>query len=214
MRGALQSTRYWEPTPQEAEDNIELALMGHQWAEDDENPLEQFVHKLHGMFLAVLPARSEMEDEVGLLFPVERRKAQQEGHPWYQLQFPGPKAYPMHISPIGPLPRDWKWGADFLPALLRWLTKLMWRPLDEGPPQGHCQVSFMELALHFESHAGRPLPPTPQARFKGTELSVQEKGRVRRLAVTLLGRTLGKESILPAPITTRCRSLVPLGAGT
>ena len=75
-------------------------------------------------------------------------------------------------------------------------------------------MSFRELALDFESHARRPLPLTPQARFKGTGLSLQEKGRVLRLAVTLLGRTLGKESILPAPITTRCRSLIPLGAGT
>ena len=72
----------------------------------------------------------------------------------------------------------------------------------------------MELTLDFESHAGRPLPPTPLAQFKGAELSLQEKGQVLRLAVTLLGRMLRKESILPAPITTRCRSLVPLGAGT
>ena len=78
---------------------------------------------------------------------------------------------------------------------------------------GHGQVSFMELVLDFESHAGRPLPPTPQSRFTGSELSLQEKGRVLRLAVTLLGRATGRESILPAAITTRCRALVPLGAG-
>ena len=29
------------------------------------------------------------------------------------------------------------------------------------------QVSFMELSLDFEPHAGRPLPPTPQSRFMG-----------------------------------------------
>ena len=52
-----------------------MALMGHQWAEDDENPLEQFVHKLRGMFLAVLQAKKEKEHEAGLLFLVERRKA-------------------------------------------------------------------------------------------------------------------------------------------
>ena len=35
----------------------ELALAGHQWAEEGNNPLEQFVHKLHGMFRTVLRAR-------------------------------------------------------------------------------------------------------------------------------------------------------------
>ena len=45
-----QVTCYWEPNPQEARDNTEVALMGHPWAEDDGNPLEQFVHKLQGMF--------------------------------------------------------------------------------------------------------------------------------------------------------------------
>ena len=64
---------------------------------------------------------------------------------------------------------------------------------------------------HFESHAGRPLPPTLQSRFAGTELSLQEKGRVVRLAVTLMGKAAGRESVLPAPITKTCRSLVPLG---
>ena len=116
--------------------------------------------------------------------------------------------------PIGPLPQNWNWGADFLPALLRWLTELMWPPPDDGLPQGRGQVSFMELGLDFESHAGRPLPPTPQMRFKGKEMSLQEKGRVLQLAVTLLDRALGTESILPAAITTKCRSFVPLGAGT
>ena len=71
----------------------------------------------------------------------------------------------------------------------------------------------MELALNFESHVGRPLLPTPQSRFTGSEMSLQEKGRVIRLAVTLLGRAAGHASILPAAITTRCRALVPLGAG-
>ena len=45
-------------------------------------------------------------------------------------------------------------------------------------------------------------------------MSLQEKGRVLRLAVSLLGKAAGRESILPASFTNRCRSLVPLGAGT
>ena len=112
------------------------------------------------------------------------------------------------------LPRDWRWGNDFLPAMLCWLQELQRLPTDDDVPVGHRQVSFMELALDFESHAGRPLPPTPQSRFTGSEMSLQEKGRVLRLAVTLMGRAAGRESVLPAAITTRCRSLVPLGAGT
>ena len=43
-------------------------------------------------------------------------------------------------------------------------------------------------------------------------MSLQEKVRVLRLAVTLVGRAAGRESILPVAITTRCRTLVPLGA--
>ena len=97
--------------------------------------------------------------------------------------------------------------------MVAWLQDLEWPPADDTLPQGHGHVSFMELALDFETHVGRPLPPTPQPRFTGTELSLQEKGRVMRLAVTLMGKAVGKESILPARITNHCRSLVPLGAG-
>ena len=71
----------------------------------------------------------------------------------------------------------------------------------------------MELALDVETHAGRPLPPTPQSRFAGTELSLREKGRVVCLAVTLMGKAAGRESILPARITNHCRLLVPPGVG-
>ena len=35
-----------------------------------------------------------------------------------------------------------------------------------------------------------------------------------RLAASLLGRVVGRESVLPAGFTNRCQSLVPLGAGT
>ena len=113
---------------------------------------------------------------------------------------------------MGLLPKDWKWAADFLLAMLKWLRELRWLITEDTLPQGHRLVSFMELSLDFESHAGPPLPPTPQSRFVGTEMSLHEKGRVVRLAVTLLGRVAGKQSILVAPITTHCRSLVPLGA--
>ena len=196
--------------------------MGHQWAEDDEKPLEQFVHKLHGMFLAVLRARKEKEDQEGEggpggpLIPGGAPQGTAGPLPMAPAATPRTQGVPDVHSPIGPLPRDWKWVAGFLPALLRWLTELMWLPADEAPPQGHNWVSFMGLALDLSPmpYSHRHPRRISKACFKGTELSLQEKGRVLRPAVTLLGRTLGKESILPAPMTTTCRSLVPLGAGT
>ena len=61
----------------------ELALAGHQWAEEGNNPLEQFVHKLHGMFRTVLRARMQREEEHNLLFPIQSRKVPREEYPWY-----------------------------------------------------------------------------------------------------------------------------------
>ena len=74
---------------------------------------------------------------MGLLLPVERPKTQHDCYPWHQLQLPRPKACPTHVPPIGPLPTDWKWGADLLPALLRWLNELTWLPPGDGLPEGH-----------------------------------------------------------------------------
>ena len=192
----------------------ELALAGHQWAHDDHSPLELFVRQLHCMFLAVLQARKQRDEEECLLFPVERRKAPQEQYPWHQLQPPFPRPTKTQLPAMGHLPRDWKRGPDFQPSILRWLSELQWLPRDDNLPEAHRQVSFLELALDFESYTRRPLPPTPATRFKGREILLQEKGRALRLAVSLLGKAAGRESILPAGFTNKCRSLVPLGAGT
>ena len=191
----------------------ELALAGQQWAEEGNNPLEQFVHKLHGMFRTVLKAQMQRGEEQSLLFPIQARKVPWEEYPWYQLQPPTPRAQRTSLPAVGALSRDWKWSTDFLTAMVAWLQDLEWLPADDTLPQGHGHVSFMELALDFETHAGRPLPPTPQSTFTGTELSPKEKGRVMRLAVTLMGKAAGWESILPARITNHRRSLVPLGVG-
>ena len=96
--------------------------------------------------------------------------------------------------------------------MITWLQELKWLPADDTLLHGQGHVSFMELALDFETHAGRTLPPTPQSRFVGTELSLQEQGREVRLAVTLMGKVAERETILPARISNHCRSLVPLGA--
>ena len=159
-------SRHWVPGPDEDPDEAsrqreELALAGHQWAHDDQNPLEQFVHQLHCMFLAVMRARKQRDEEESLLFPVEQRKAPQEQYPWHQLQPPLPRPTKTCLPAMGQLPRDWKWGPDFQPAVLRWLSELQWLPRDDSLPEAHRQVSFLELALDFESYTGRPLPPTP-----------------------------------------------------
>ena len=84
----------------------ELALSGHQWAEEGNNPLEQFVHKLHGMFRAVLRARMQREEEQNLLFPIQTRKVPREEYPWYHLQPPRPRAQRTSLPAIGALYRD------------------------------------------------------------------------------------------------------------
>ena len=117
---------------------------------------------------------------------------------------------------LRPLPREWRWGPDLLPVVLSWLSELQWLdvPLaEETHPRAHWQVSFMELAIDFEAYAGRQLPPAPQSQFQGGDMSLQEKARVMRLITTLLGRSVGKKTILPAKLTNSCKSLIPMGAG-
>ena len=86
---------------------------------------------------------------------------QNDCYPWHQLQLPRQRQQPTEVPELGVLPRDWRWGNNFLPAILHWLRELHWLPTDDDAPVGHRQVSFMELALDFESYAGRPLPHTP-----------------------------------------------------
>ena len=46
----------------------------------------------------------------------------------------------------------------------------------------------------------------------GGEMSLQEKARVLRLMVTIMGRSIGWKSLLPAAKTNECRSLIAMGA--
>ena len=92
----------------------------------------------------------------------------------------------------------------FLADILRWLRALTW-------PQEPGTVTFLELALDFEEFAQRTLPHAPQAKFKGTTLSLQERGRVLRLAITNAQRLVTKGQLHPARIVARYSSLVPLG---
>ena len=195
---------------------VQLVEAGVTWAEQDTHPWELFIRRLHEMFLRALKARKQQEDESGLMFPAQFRKEPRNTYPWHQIQLPQTKRRATPVPVLRPLPREWRWGPDLLPVVLSWLSELQWLdlpPADERHPRAHWQVSFMELAIDFEAYAGRQLPPAPQSRFQGGDMSLQEKARVMRLITTLLGRSVGKESTLPAKLTNSCKSLIPIGAG-
>ena len=102
---------------------------------------------------------------------------------------------------------EWQWEVPFLVDLVRWLRALTWA-------QEPGTVALLELALDFEEFAQRTLPRAPQAKFKGTTLSLQERGRVLRLAVASAKRLVTKGQLHPARVVTRCSSLVPIGGPT
>ena len=153
----------------------QLAEAGFQWAAGDKHPWEIFVTSLYSMFLVVLRAKKLKDAESRLLFPVPAHNENRNIYPWHQLQLPRPRGMPPEIPVIGQLPREWKWGPDLLPMVLRWHAKLEWikmPPAYEHIPRAHWQVSFMELALDFEAFGGRPLPPAPQSKFVGGGMSL------------------------------------------
>ena len=156
----------------------QLAKAGRQWATGGKHPWEIFMTCLHGMFLAVLCARTVKDDEAGLLFLIQTRSDKRDTYPWHQFQLPQPRGIPPDIPVIGQLPREWKWGPDLLPLVLRWHSELEWLGMHARIPRAHWQVSFMQLALDFEAFAGRPLPPALQSKFAGGGMSLQEKARV------------------------------------
>ena len=129
---------------------------------------------------------------MNLLFPVQPRRAQLEEYPWHQLWAPARKLSERPCRKWGRYPETGNGVKTSCQPCSNGCKELQWLTTDDTLPQGHKRVSFMDLALDFESHAGRPLPPSPQSRFVGTEMSPQEKGRVVRLAVILLERAAGK----------------------
>ena len=193
-----------------------LAEAGAAWAAQDTHPWQLFAMKLHEMFLGVLRDCKGADDEAGSLFPTSHRKEPRNTYPWHLLQLPQPQGVPTPPPVLGAMPREWRWGPDLLPMVIRWTTELQWLtmpPTERRRPQAHWQVSYMELALDFEAYAGRQLPPAPQSRFVGGEMPLQEKARVLRLITTLMGRAVGQDTILPAKMTNHCKTLIPMGAG-
>ena len=195
--------RQWLQRPvKDVEDRLRqvdrLAEAGATWAAQDTHPWQLFAMKLHEMFLSVLRERKGADNEAGSLFPTSR------------------KGYQRSPPVLGAVPREWRWGPDLLPMVIRWTTELQWLkmpPPERRRPQVHWQVSYMELALDFEAYAGRQLPPAPQSGFVGGEMPLQEKARVLKLITSLMGRSIGQDTILPAKMTNHCKTLIPMGAG-
>ena len=95
-------------------------------------------------------------------------------YPWHPLQRPQPTEVPM----VGPLPRDWSWGNDFLPAMLRWLREPQWLQLDDDLLVGHIASVVHGARTGFRI----PCAATPSTHAAitvyGLGDATQEKGRV------------------------------------
>ena len=164
-----------------------------------------FMTALHNMLVAVLQARKLRDTQSPMLFMGSSLSQQLRQYPYHQLVGPLPRPEDKGLLLLRtPKKVEWQWEMPFLADLLRWLRELHWAP-EPGT------VTFLELALDFEEFAQRTLPHAPQAKFKGTTLSLQERGRVLRLAMANAQRLVTKGHLHPARVVTRCSSLVPLG---
>ena len=161
---------------------------------------------LHAMMLAVLRARMRVDQQAPLLFGPRGLVRGLRGYPYGQLVGPLPRP-PMGLRGLelsGISSSTWPWELLFLSELLSWLGELVWT--DEVGT-----VTYLELAMDFEAHAGRALPSAPQAQFRGLSLPLQERGRVLRLALNHLQKLVVAGSLFPAGTLPKCGSLVPLG---
>ena len=159
-----------------------------------------FLAALHNMLVAVLQARKLRDTQSPMLFRGSSLSQQLRQYPHHQLVGPSPnrktRGYSFYVPPRG---RNGSGKCPFWADLLRWLRELHWTP-ELGT------VTFPELALDFEEFAERTLPHAPQAKFKGTTPSLQERCRVLRLAVANAQRLVTKGHLHPACVVTRCSS--------
>ena len=164
-----------------------------------------FLTALHNMLVSVLQARKLRDTQSPMLFMGSSLSQQLRQYPYHQLVGPLPRPEDKGLLLLRtPKKVEWQWEMPFLADLLRWLRELHWTP-EPGT------ITFLELALDFEEFAQRTLPHAPQAKFKGTTLSLQERGRVLRLAMANAQRLVTKGHLHPARVVTHCSSLVPLG---
>ena len=176
---------------------------------------KDLLYRLYGMFLAVLAARKtaldaaqQRGDHRSTVFGPARGRAPdaRAAYPWHQLgagPLPRPPARPPLDAPEG-LPPHWPWEATFLHALLRWAGALLWLPR-----QG--QVTYVELALDFEEHAGRALPAAPGHKLAGRVLPLRERAHVLKLAPDRTQQFLRAGELLGGQLRPLCNALVPLG---
>ena len=157
-----------------------LAEAGRQWAAGDKHPWETFMTNLHGMFLAVVRARKLKDDELGLPFPVSAQHEKRDTYPWHHFQLPRPRGIPPEITVTGQLPREWKWGPDLLPMVLRWHAESEWlkMPPNMNVSRGHtsrCHSWSWPLTLRH-SHGGRCRRPRSRNASGGTRPSRRKAG--------------------------------------
>ena len=168
--------------------------------------VQELLANLHALMLAVLRLRMQRDQVTPLLFRARGVLQGLRQYPHQQLVGPPPcPPWGLVGVTLGRVTEgSWPWEVQFLADLLAWLGALVWA--DEVGT-----VSFLELAMDFEAHAGRALPAAPQAAFRGTSLPLQERARVLRLALTTLGKLVRTGCLYPARMVTRCAALVPLG---
>ena len=176
---------------------------------------KDLLYRLYGMFLAVLAARKtaldaaqQRGDHRSTVFGPARGRAPdtRAAYPWHQLgagPLPMPPARPPLDAPEA-LPPHGPWEATFLHALLRWAGALLWLP-------GQGQVTYVELALDFEEHAGRALPAAPGHKLVGRVLPLRERAHVLKLALDRTQQFLRAGELLGGQLRPLCNALVPLG---
>ena len=74
-------------------------------------------------------------------------------------------------------------------------------------------MTLVELALDFEAHSGRVMPASPGSELQSVVLSLRERARVLRTALSVLQRRVVTGAPVQGRLTPKARSLVPLGAG-
>ena len=123
--------RHWLQRPlEDVEDRLRevdcLAEAGATWAAQDTHPWQLFAMKLHEMFLGVLRECKGANDEAGSIVPTNHRKEPRNTYPWHLLQLPQPQGAPTPPPVFRAMPREWRWGPDLLPMVIRWTTELRW----------------------------------------------------------------------------------------
>ena len=175
----------------------------------------RLMYRPYGMYPAVLSARMgaavAARRDAGAgpsVFAIARKRPPdaRRGYPWGQLGAgPHPPAPP--VAPLamraGP-PPGWPREASFAVALLQWASQLRWLP-----GQGH--VTYVELALDFEAHAGRALPAPSDHRLWGVTLPLRTRGQVLKMALDALQPHLQAGDLLQGKEVWTAKSLLPLG---